>query len=189
MDLDTYLRGIRSRLIRAHHDLIGHTMLAEQPLNYRPENGGWSIREVIEHVSLTSYYLLIIIDKSAAKARRKATEAALAGAKTALFNPSRLDSIGEHQAFPWSRPDHMEPTGSPSLGEITDRLTNQLTRCLVHLEELKDGAGLLHTTTMTVDSLGRLNTYEYIDFLARHAERHLQQIAKIQGAYAGAKGE
>ena len=44
-------------------------------------------------------------------------------------------------------------------------------------------------TTMTVDSLGRLNTYEYIDFLARHAERHLQQIAKIQGAYAGAKGE
>ncbi len=182
MDLDSYLRGIRMRLIEVHCDLIGMIKLDEGQLALRPGPDSWSIREIIEHVGLTSHFLLIIIDKSAAKARRKSTPEALAAAKEHLPDPDRLETIGQHMSFPWSRPAHMEPSGTAALEEITDTLTSQLTRCLVHLDALRDGAGLLHTTRMTVADLGRLNTYEYIDFLARHAARHLQQIAKIRAS-------
>lgn len=190
MDLNTYLRHISARLIQAHNALIEHTELGEALLNFRVATGSWSIREIIEHVSLTSHFLLIIIDKSAAKSRRKATPEVLVEAlKNATFDPDRLNNIGQHRSFAWERPDHMEPTGKPTLTELIDNLVSQRLRCLEHLDDLRDGAGLLHTTTMTVDHLGRLNTYEYIDFLARHMERHLQQIETIRAAHSAPGNE
>ena len=43
-------------------------------------------------------------------------------------------------------------------------------------QQLKNGEGLLFKTTMTVDDLGKLNVYEYIYFLSKHAEQHIQQM-------------
>lgn len=181
MDFDDYLRSIRQRLICSHAELIQRTAFPEDLLLTRPEAGGWTIREILEHVALTSHFLLILIDKSAAKARRKmANTPVKPSSGTMLSDPGRLDPIGNPLAFAWHRPDHMEPTGKPSLEQITDQFNDHLLRCLHHLDALDDGAGFLHTTTMTVAGLGRLNVYEYIDFLARHAERHLQQIANIR---------
>jgi hypothetical protein len=39
---------------------------------YRPSNKGWSINEILEHISLTSHYLLKLIDKGAIKALKNA---------------------------------------------------------------------------------------------------------------------
>ena len=60
--------------------------------------------------------------------------------------------------------------------EKKDELLSQLHRCLSHLENLKNGAGLQYKTTMSVQALGKLNVYEYIYFLSKHAERHLTQM-------------
>lgn len=37
-------------------------------LDYTPSNNGWTIRQILEHISLTNHYLLILIRKGAQKA-------------------------------------------------------------------------------------------------------------------------
>lgn len=176
-NFEDYLSGIRLRLIINHGDLLRFFTLDDQLLSHRPADGGWTIAEILEHVGLTSHYLLILIDKSAVKAMRKAQgidpETLRSGHS---FDPDRLNNIDRHKSFPWVRPEHMEPTGKVAMSLIVNQLADQLVRCLVHLGELSNGEGLLHATTMTVDGLGRLNVYEYVDFLARHVARHITQI-------------
>ncbi|MFT5998354.1 MAG: hypothetical protein ACI81P_000807 [Neolewinella sp.] len=177
MTFPDYLRNVRSRLIISHAAVLPFFALPQKHLHHRLESGGWTAAEIIEHIGLTSHYLLIIIDKSAQKARRKAAGTNTAQIVTAAdLDPDRLKNISLHKSFAWIRPEHMEPSGSANLQDVQDQLMDQLHRCLNHLQDLRDGAGLLHTTTMTVDNLGRLNVYEYIDFLARHVERHLTQL-------------
>ena len=77
----------------------------------------------------------------------------------------------------------MEPQGQKNEMEIKEEMINQINRCLNQLENLKNGEGLLYKTTMTVDNLGKLNVYEYIYFLSKHAERHIQQMEKKQKEY------
>ena len=68
------------------------------------------------------------------------------------------------------------PTGTKNELIIKEEMITQISKCLNHLERLKNGEGLLFKTTMTVGNLGKLNVYEYIYFLSKHAERHIQQI-------------
>ena len=77
----------------------------------------------------------------------------------------------------------MEPLGQKSELQIIDELVSQLNRCLIQLEKLKNGEGLRYRTTMTVDGLGKINVYEYIYFLSKHPERHLQQMNENKKEY------
>ena len=43
---------------------------SEKLRTYKPKNGGWSIDEILEHIVLTSPFLLIIIRKGSDKALR-----------------------------------------------------------------------------------------------------------------------
>ena len=64
-----------------------------------------------------------------------------------------------------------------------DEIRDQLNRCLIHLEMLQNGEGLLVKTTMNVNGLGKLDVYQYIYFLALHVRRHLQQLEGIREDY------
>ena len=83
--------------------------------------------------------------------------------------------MGQHRAFAWVRPPHMEPTGKP-LAEVRQQLRAQLAQCVGLLERLPNGEGVLHRTMMSVNDFGRLNMYEYLYFLAQHVRRHLTQM-------------
>jgi hypothetical protein len=154
--------------------------------NYRPADNGWTIAEILEHIALTSHYLLILIDKGADKALRNVRGLSLPEALAAFDgNLDRLQAIGRHKSFPWMRPEHMEPTGEKSEFELKADLISQLRRCLEHLDRLRNGEGLLYDTTMTVAELGKLNVYEYVYFLSQHAERHLRQMEENRAEMAG----
>ena len=145
--------------------------------HYRPADQGWTIAEILEHIALTSHYLLILIDKGADKALRNVQGRVLSDELDGFdYQLDRLSAIGRHKSFPWVRPEHMEPKGEKSELDIQAQLISQLQRCLHQLDKLKEGEGLLYETTMTVNELGKLNVYEYIYFLSQHAERHLQQM-------------
>jgi hypothetical protein len=49
-------------------------------------------------------------------------------------------------------------------------------RCELAVKELEGGWGTMVTTTMTVNAIGRLDVYQYIVFLCRHALRHDAQM-------------
>lgn len=149
-------------------------------MHYTPANGGWTIREVLEHISLTNHFLLILI--------RKGVEGSLQRSMTADYSNlladydldwQKLQMIGAYQSFDWHRPDHMEPTGTITLPEIQNKIQMQYDQCMKYLDQLDRGQGVLYKTMMTVNNLGKIDVYHYIYFLALHAKRHIAQMNKI----------
>ena len=184
MNLQTYIQTIQIHLIQTHSEVLKWFDIDENIKHYRPKNNGWTIAEILEHIALTSHFLMILIDKSAAKAVRNTKQLSLTDLMENFdFDLSKIDAIGQHKSFEWIRPEHMEPKGEKSELEIKKELIHQLNRSLNHLENFNNGEGLLHKTTMTVNDLGKLNVYEYIYFLSKHAERHIQQMKVNKQAF------
>jgi len=142
--------------------------------SYKPANGGWSIDEVLEHVTLTSHFLLIVIRQSAEKGLKRA-----AGGNPIPDGESDLDvlePIGRRGSFSWSRPEHMIPTGAVSNHEVRERMGAQYRECVSILDRLLGGEGALHKVRMSVNGSGRLDVYQWLYFLAQHAARHIDQM-------------
>lgn len=177
MKLEQYIQEIQIHLIDTHSKVLGWFNENEKIRNYRPVDKGWTIEEILEHISLTSHYLMILIDKGADKALRNVRNLSLEEMKREFdYELSKIQDIGVHKSFDWIRPIHMEPQGEKLDYEIKKELIGQMNRCLNHLEVMKNGEGLLYHTTMTVNDLGKINVYEYIYFLSKHAERHIIQM-------------
>jgi len=150
-------------------------------LDYTPSNNGWTIRQILEHISLTNHYLLILIRKGAQKAIEKSKINSYQDLVTNYdLDWGGLEAISVHKSFAWSRPEHMEPTGKISLQQIKIKLQSQLEDCLSILNQMPNGEGVLYKTMMTVNSLGKIDVYHYIYFLVQHAKRHLSQMEKIK---------
>lgn len=188
MNITNYIQDIQLHLIRTHAKVLDWFNEAETVKHHRPADNGWTIAEILEHIALTSHFLLILIDKGADKALRNVKGLSLSEVlDTFDYKLDKLQAIGRHKSFLWIRPEHMEPQGEKSELEIKAELISQLQRCLLHLDMLKNGEGLLHDTTMTVHDLGRLNVYEYIYFLSQHAERHIWQMEENRAEFAERK--
>jgi hypothetical protein len=145
---------------------------------YPPADGGWTTDEVLIHIGLTNHYLLILIEKGTAKALTNAQGLDLATELAHYqFPREKLAAIGVLHAFDWVRPTHMEPRDYPQpLPTVRQQLHAQVAQTLACLDRLPNGDGVLYYTTMTVNSLGKINVYEYVYFLAQHARRHLTQM-------------
>ena len=147
--------------------------------NFVPPNGGWTVYEILEHISLTSHFLLILIEKGTQKALKNIHNLDLETELAAYtFPKDTLEEVGIYQSFTWIRPKHMEPTGTADLAAVRTKIQEQFKRCLAILDLLKNGEGVLYKTTMTVNNLGKIDVYAYIYFLAKHAERHLEQVVR-----------
>lgn len=158
----------------------------EELRHYKPQNGSWTINEILEHIALTSHFLLKLIEKGGTKALKNATnEAVEAALKDYQFEDDKLTEIGLHKSFAWIRPEHMEPTGKTPLAEVKQTINEQKDICLIWLEKLKNGEGVLAKTTMTVNNLGKIDVYQYIYFLSQHAQRHITQMKRNEVAYNG----
>lgn len=175
MKVNTYIQSIQVHLLQTHAAIFNWFLVEDSLKHYRPIDGGWTILEILEHIALTSHFLLKLIDKGTDKAIRNVKKMAIEDMVND-FDLEKINKIGQHKSFDWIRPAHMEPTGNKNDFDIRNELITQINRCLNQLDRLKNGAGLLYKTTMTVDDLGKLNVYEYIYFLSKHAERHIQQM-------------
>ena len=184
MTIEEIIVTIRNELIRSISALDGWFDKDEPLLEHRPTGGEWNVREVLEHVMLTNRFLLILIDKGSSKALRLEYSGDYRELleNYSLENAAMLE-IGIHKSFDWHRPEHMAPTGKLQLDAVRDEIRDQLNRCLIHLELLQNGEGLLFKTTMTVNALGKLDVYQYIYFLALHVRRHLQHLEEIWEDY------
>jgi len=179
-------------IIRKIETTIGNTFAEvdswfdkpEDLRQYKPKHGGWSINENLEHIALTSHFLLILIDKGTRKALQQVEKYSLPDLlKDYEFSVEGLDQIGQHRAFEWIRPSHMEPQGLRPLHEIREELKKQADQCLQNLHSLPNGEGIVYKTTMTVNNLGKIDVYQYIYFLAQHAARHITQMEKVETEY------
>lgn len=145
---------------------------------FRPASGGWTIDEVLEHISLTNHFLMLTLRKSVATAvARAARGEPIPEGESDL---ERLDAIGQRGSFSWIRPEHMEPTGRAMSADVRALLHAQKAECLAFLDRMGRGEGALCHLRMSVNRLGRIDLYQWLFFLAQHAHRHLQQMAAAQ---------
>lgn len=156
-------------------------------LHFKPDTNQWNIREVLEHISLTNYFLLLIINKSTRRAleRKRATNTIILPADY-QDKFDKIDVIGS-RSFGWIRPEHLEPSGLQDMRDIRVLLKQQFAQCMYNLSLLKNGEGMLVLTNMSVNHLGKLDIYQYIYFLTKHIERHIRQIQRLGKQYAGAE--
>jgi hypothetical protein len=158
-------------------------------LHFKPDTNQWNIREVLEHISLTNYFLLLIINKSTRRAleRKRATNTIILPADY-QDKFDKIDVIGS-RSFGWIRPEHLEPSGLQDMRDIRVLLKQQFAQCMYNLSLLKNGEGMLVLTNMSVNHLGKLDIYQYIYFLTKHIERHIRQMQRLAKQYAGAAEE
>lgn len=177
------MEKIKQELIMAFNSTDSWFNKPAEITTYKPATG-WSVRQVLEHVVLTNHYLLLLIVKGKKLALKKS-----AGTEPAVFPKDydatleKLKVIGEHGSFEWMRPAHMEPAGTFAPMEVRLLLQYQLAKCLAILRDLPHGEGLFHTTTMSVNALGKLDVYQYIYFLAMHMKRHNTQMELLESLY------
>lgn len=157
----------------------------EALLDFRPEPGAWTAREVCEHVALTNRYLLILVDKIAARSRARR-----ARGDDPPPDPSPVAHLTElaTRDFRWSHPEHMTPRGEHGPDEVRAELGQQRERCRALLAELPAGEGALHRIRMSVvgaagDGDDRLDLYQFLEIVALHAERHLRQLERGRAAF------
>lgn len=168
------IQQVRSALENAFAALDASFAYSDEVRMYEPQDGGWSIDEILEHVTLTNHYLLIIIRKGCIKALRKfASQQAILAGESDL---ERLAPIGHPDAFRWFRPEHMEPTRQQHPEMLRVLLSAQRSECLDLLRQMSHGEGTLYTVCMSVNALGKMDMYQWLYFLALHARRHIAQI-------------
>ncbi len=153
----------------------------EELRRFKPASGGWSVDQVLEHITLTNQFLMLTFGKWAriAEQRGRRGDPVPAGES----DLERLLVIGERGSFGWIRPEHMEPTGGRLPTEVRATLHRQLGECLIQLERIADGVGALCRVTMTVNDLGKIDLYQWLFFLAQHARRHLHQLGAVEAEF------
>jgi len=168
------LREVRAALEAARAGVDPYFDAPPEALGYRPADGGWTTAQVLEHITLTSHFLMIVIRKSTAKAIQRA---ARSGApESGESDLALLADIGRHGAFRWIRPEHMEPGEEPDLPAVRERFHQQLDECRGFLDAMPNGEGALIQVRMSVNNSGKLDVYQWIYFLAQHALRHVTQM-------------
>lgn len=144
--------------------------------------GAWTVAEHLEHVALANRFLLLTIAKGVATALRRARTQPVAAEESDL---DRLAPIAEPGAFPWEPPGHMIPTGTMPVAQVRALLARQREECLELLARMAGGEGTLCIFRMSVYGLGRIDTYQWLYFLAQHGRWHLEFLARREAGGSG----
>lgn len=177
---EDFMSRIKTELTSTFDEVYDWFNVPDDRLYYSPQDSGWSIAKILEHIALTNHYLLILIRKGTIKALEKSRNENYRD----LLNDYELDwdkleLIAQPGAFKWHRPEHMEPGGTVSLETVRSDMQSQIKECLDLLDQMKQGEGILYKTMMTVNGLGKIDVYHYICFMVQHAKRHIVQMRKL----------
>jgi DinB superfamily len=175
--MENVIVTVRNELIRSISGLDAWFDKEDSLMDQKPSSGNWSVRELLEGVMLTNRFLLDFIDKGYGKsvqAHRTEVEELLQSYQ--LESEVLLDAV--NLKSPELIRNHLATRNTP-LPVVRREIREQLDRCLIHLELLHKGEGILYKTGMTVEGLGQLDIYQMIYFLALHVKCHLKELQKL----------
>jgi hypothetical protein len=176
MPYQSTIQQVNTKLTETFDHLDYYFDLSEEIRAYHYSPDEWSIDEILEHITLTSHYLMIVIKNSRDKVLKRVKIQSVIGDESDLETIIR---IGDPDAFAWMRPEHMEPTRAKPMNEVRQTMRSQQRECLAILAQLSNGEGSLHKVRMSVQALGKLDVYQWLFFLAQHAKRHTIEIERI----------
>ena len=169
-----YQKTVQSVDAALRSAFTGCLKIFESDLVHNPAQvKGWTTLHILEHITLTNHFLLLLIKKFAKKALKRAASQEIAPGESDL---QRIEKIANDRTLHWQSPEHMVPTGEKSIEEIKDALLEQQTICIELLDQLQHGEGSLAQINMSVANLGKLDLYQWLFFLTQHMKRHIEQI-------------
>lgn len=187
MTAENIIVTIRNELIRSISGLDAWFDKEDTLMDHKPTSGDWCVRELLENAMLTNRFLLNFIDQGSDKAIRQSIAGDFSDfIQNYCLENQALTEVGIHNSFDSTIHDHIAPTGKASLSEVRREIREQLDRCLIHLELLRNGEGILYKTNMSISGLGKLDVYQNIYFLAHHVKRYVHQLEKIEEDYGNA---
>lgn len=140
----------------------------------RRENGaGWSIKEIVEHVSMVEERMLKAIQKLLAEAQEKAVFSEVFPSVPADFF-ARLEAARDRKL---EAPEQLHPQGGQSLADSLAKMKRNrsvLAELQADVEKIDASA-----PTLPHPALGDLNLYQWIIMIGLHERRHLMQIERI----------
>jgi hypothetical protein len=181
MAMENVIVTIRRELIRSISGLDSWFDMDDGLMEYRPSSGNWSVCELLEAVMLTNRLLLDFIDRGNSKSVHSLRAGLEELHPTYFLQHDALWQAACEKSIELVR--YCRPAASALPPLVRQEIREQLDRCLIHLELLQNGEGVLCKTGMVVDGLGELDVYQVIYFLALHVKCHLPELQKILEGY------
>jgi hypothetical protein len=158
---------IRERLIAT----VG--ALDDKAAEKRLDDGGWSVGQIVEHISTVDEGICKICSKLLASARDKG----LSGDGSVRFSPEFIKRIDDLTNTKLEAPERVHPTGEQTVAQSLERLSANRERLsgIRHLFETLDSTKekFLHPY------FGDLSAAEWLVLRGGHEERHIEQIDRI----------
>src|SRR5215472_3819747 len=95
---------IRETLRAVFAEVDGWFDRPEELRRFKPASGGWSVNQVLEHITLTNHFLMLTLRKWVAIALRRASRGDRV--PEGESDLQRLEVIGQRGSFSWVRPEH-----------------------------------------------------------------------------------
>lgn len=166
-------QGERDRMLSYYHStrkqlLDAVSGLTPEQWSYRPDDGKWSIAEVVEHLALTEPFLFGFANSYLAKPKMispsKDAAEALAANMTDRSTPSQA-------------PGELRPTGKLGSGPEAARAFRE--RRDEHIQWI--GTTKEPLTRVAANWAGKtVSVYEFLYTVPAHTERHLKQINEVK---------
>ncbi len=143
--------------------------LPEESFNYKPEDGGWSVSNALEHILLTETAFFQMVQGTLQNPEAK-TEKDLSGMDAVHIGRLANRGTKVKTAAP------LEPSGKwDSKEAMLEELDASRTKLIDYLKSTnKDLRG--HTTTIPV---GEVDTYQIFLLIAAHSQRHTFQMREV----------
>src|SRR5262245_60882274 len=177
MPLSNKLQELVDRISRQREKLLASVSgLNEAQLNYKQDDNTWSVRDVLNHVSL--------VDEANAKLTSIMLNKVRAESPPPDPSPEGSELHSIHEIFKvmserkFQAPEFVAPHANSSVEASLNRLRESRERMLSNLQQL-DGLDL-RELTHPHPFAGPLNTYQWVLVAGAHEHRHAEQIERIK---------
>ncbi len=177
MPLSKKIQELVDRISRTRENLLQSVSgLSESQLNHKAEETGWSIGDILNHVSLA--------DEASAKLTSNMLKRARASTLPPDPSPDASEIHSMDQIFTkmntakFQAPELVKPHPHAQVDESLSRLKVARERMLANIEQLDgfDLSGLTYPHPFA----GELNAYQWILAAGAHEARHAEQINRMK---------
>ena len=173
---------IQNIISTINKELISAFALLDRTFDEKKEflhfcSGGRSVLQLLDHVTTINHGLLLMISEGSSAARSNAETITVTDNMMSEYELCLSLLEEKDLTTHWTKPAEyvME---NESLHQLRFKLRYQLGECFDHLDLLKNGEGMLHQIEVN-DTIGKLDVYHCIYFLALHTRRQARLIEKL----------
>ena len=146
--------------------------VSDEQWRFKPSANGWSVSEVAEHITLSEGLLFSIVQKTLQAPADEEKAKALAGKEKQLM-VAVVDRSSKAQA-----PEVIKPTGKFVTKEELVEAFKKARAQTVHYVKTTDDPLKNHVARHP--TFGELTAYQWLVFIAGHANRHLAQLEEVK---------